>query len=957
MKTNLLFQLVVQVTNQSKALFLTTTIVCVALLNTLNAQNSCEFGTVVNYTKISSISGNFSGELAANDYFGTRVASLGDLDKDGVTDIAVSAPYDDDINLQSGSVWILFLNADGTVKTQQKISMLEGNFNGELSTNDRFGMFLNAIGDINQDGTTDLAVSSAYDDDGGVDVGAVWILMLSEQGTVIEYTKISKTSGNFNGEIENYDFFGYTNALGDFNNDGVIDLVVGAPKDDDGGIDEFGEPENYGSHDKGAVWVLFMNADGTVQSYQKISSTEGNLNIALADGDWFGYEIATLADMDGDNVPEIAVSALKDDDAIDPAVLNSGAVYILYLNADGTVKKHTKISATEGNFGGSIGMGVGNYFGNTLRNIGDLDLNGIDDLAVTENGIDDGGINRGGFWVLMLNKEGSVDSYFKISNTEGNFTAPLKDLDYFGSGLAPLGDIDNDGNLNLAVSAMNDDDGGTNFGALYILNLCSAKPDPCKDLANMTTLETEITMCQGNTVEIGAATTGTLYWSTDETSTSIVVSPESDNMYFVTTSDANGCTEKDSVLIHVAQLPIASAGDDKTIFRGTPLTLNASGGTSFIWSTNELTQTITVTPDNNTIFTVTVTDANGCSAMDEVNVKVNPAVFAVSWTKLEKTIFVANDSLLKRSTKLSTWLSGAASKNMLPKNTDGFMIYTVNEASALLTNRKIGFSISNTVSNEDVDYGFYFSKNTFEIIAPNVKKSSKVNYTMGDKFVITRTDDTIKYYRNNILLKALKASTNAMIINAYLKDADASFKGVLVSFPFKYRVKYEVSGDPEKFVSINTTTCGGYAPYTYIWNNGSTQEDLTNVLAGIYTVTVTDNMGITLTKTIEINSAVSKGSKSEITDNETTLTDNTDRIPVETVIYPNPATDYMLITLGEVSPSTSLNVFNMLGEIVLEQPLHETQTLISVSHLAKGIYTYNINNGQSILSTNRLIIE
>ena len=43
----------------------------------------------------------------------------------------------------------------------------------------------------------------------------------------------------------------------------VVDVAVGARKDDDGGSD------------RGAVWILFLNADGTVKSHQKISSTDG----------------------------------------------------------------------------------------------------------------------------------------------------------------------------------------------------------------------------------------------------------------------------------------------------------------------------------------------------------------------------------------------------------------------------------------------------------------------------------------------------------------------------------------------------------------------------------------------------------------------------------------------------------------------------------------------------------
>ena len=54
--------------------------------------------------------------------FGSSLASLGDLDGDGVTDLAVGANYDDTGGGDRGAVHVLFLNSDGTVKASQKIA-------------------------------------------------------------------------------------------------------------------------------------------------------------------------------------------------------------------------------------------------------------------------------------------------------------------------------------------------------------------------------------------------------------------------------------------------------------------------------------------------------------------------------------------------------------------------------------------------------------------------------------------------------------------------------------------------------------------------------------------------------------------------------------------------------------------------------------------------------------------
>ena len=210
-------------------------------------------GTVKSHQKISATEGNFTGPLDNEEYFGCSVASLGDLDGDGVTDLAVGAYSDDGGLFQGGGVWVLFLDADGTVRSHQKISATEGNFTGALDAQDIFGCSVASLGDLDGDGVTDLAVGAVFDDDGGTDRGAVWMLFLDTDGTVKSHQKISDTEGNFTGILDNYDGFGGSvGSLGDLDGDGVTELAVGATDDDDGGSN------------RGAVWVLFLNGPVSV---------------------------------------------------------------------------------------------------------------------------------------------------------------------------------------------------------------------------------------------------------------------------------------------------------------------------------------------------------------------------------------------------------------------------------------------------------------------------------------------------------------------------------------------------------------------------------------------------------------------------------------------------------------------------------------------------------------------
>ena len=160
--------------------------------------------------------------------------------------------------------------------------------------------------------------------------GAVWVLFLdgdpasahAQPGMVLTHQKISDTEGGFTDKLHDGDFFGSSvTSLGDLDGDGVGDLAVGAIRDDDGGIN------------RGAVWVLFLDTDGRVKSHQKISNTEGGFTGVLNDGDAFGHSLASLGDLDGDGVVDLAVGAPLDDDCREwsPEIFGAilGAAFLL----------------------------------------------------------------------------------------------------------------------------------------------------------------------------------------------------------------------------------------------------------------------------------------------------------------------------------------------------------------------------------------------------------------------------------------------------------------------------------------------------------------------------------------------------------------------------------------------------------------------------------------------------
>jgi hypothetical protein len=418
-------------------------------------ERSGQPATVDSFLKIASgINGGPS--LANGNYFGISAASLGDLDGDGVADLAVGAAVDGTGGPGRGAVYVLLMNAGGTVRSSVKIAHA---LNGgpTLADGDSFGSSLAPVGDLDGDGVIDLAVGASRDDTGllpGSERGAVHILFLNSDGTVKARHKIDALNGG--PALTSGDFFGSSAAaLGDLDADGVPDLAVGAGGDDTGGSA------------RGAVHVLFLHSNGSVKSLAKVAT--GTVGApTLANGDGFGSSVASLGDLDGDGVADLAVGAVGDK----LGAYSRGAVHVLFMNATGTVKASTKIAH---NLNGGPALANFDIFGNSVASLGDLDGDGVADLAVGAGGDDTGGANRGALHLLFMNASGTVKSRGKIPNGTGGPT--LADNDIFGSSVASLGDLNGDGLVDLAVGAYQDDTGGLNRGAVHVLSLGPPGPD------------------------------------------------------------------------------------------------------------------------------------------------------------------------------------------------------------------------------------------------------------------------------------------------------------------------------------------------------------------------------------------------------------------------------------------------------------------------------------------------
>ncbi|TAE48443.1 MAG: hypothetical protein EAZ89_15290, partial [Bacteroidetes bacterium] len=334
-----------------------------------------------------------------------------------------------------GSVWtglMLFFclaaqaQIQGTFFDHVKISQDSGGLQGPLSNGEGFGTGLARLGDLDGDGNSEIAVASP-----GLGIRILW---MKKDNSVREERFLQAGTADLPLSLSAGGAWGMRiEAAGDWDGDQVPDLLLGEPAAMVG-------PLSYG-----ACWLLLLRPEGSVKKAIQLHARSPVLAGKLARSQRFGTDIALMGDMDGDSVPEIAVGAPGEG-------TTPGEVWLIFMQADGTPRQMLPL-------GGTLGAKTGDMLGVSVENVGDLDQNGINDMAVGASGDSEGGFHTGAVRILLMEAGGTVKSFLKIvPGGQQGFERKLSADVRWGSSLACLGDLDGDSLPELAVGAYLDDD-------------------------------------------------------------------------------------------------------------------------------------------------------------------------------------------------------------------------------------------------------------------------------------------------------------------------------------------------------------------------------------------------------------------------------------------------------------------------------------------------------------------
>jgi hypothetical protein len=343
--------------------------------------------------------------------FGCAVSSLGDVNGDQQNDIAVGScelTYNaDDVTRSKAGAAFVYYGPLNSLKTSE-----DWVFKGDQS-DARLGSALSDAGDINGDGIDDLIVGAKnYSEGLGLNNnGKVFVFYGSDPhglSLTPDWEAIGESSSaQFGSSVAN---------AGDINNDGLTDLIIGAPR----------------PSDVGKVYVYLNSETG-------LPSTPSQVLTNNEEEARFGAAIAGIGYVNNDDYADVLVGAPY---AMNSQDEKSGCVYLYWGSADGLSTEPWK----------QCGNIAYEQFGNSVAAAGDMnDDDTFDDFLVGIPKYSDQLINPG------EEEQGAVHLYFgsSIGVRSDYFESILggKAETMFGAAIGGVGDLNNDGKPDVIVGA------------------------------------------------------------------------------------------------------------------------------------------------------------------------------------------------------------------------------------------------------------------------------------------------------------------------------------------------------------------------------------------------------------------------------------------------------------------------------------------------------------------------
>jgi len=313
---------------------------------------------------------------AVGDKFGLRVATAGDINRDGYDDIIIGAPNKSPTQIYQGAVYVIYggprssmSNLDFSLSTTTLDPATTGFMMIGNAAYAYFGYSVSSAGDVNKDGFDDILIgaygkNTAYVIYGGPK-SSMSNLDFSLSTTILDpaTTGFTITAGGV--------YFGWAaSTAGDLNRDGYDDILIG----------DFGA--NSG---QGVVYAIYGKEKSSMSNLNLGTATldpatTGFIITGNAAGDYIGGRLGTMGDINKDGYNDIVVGGYGNSGSTGVAYLIYGGPTSSMSNLDFSLTTTTLDPATTGFT--ITGNAAGDYLGVSVSTAGDLNNDGYDDIIV-----------------------------------------------------------------------------------------------------------------------------------------------------------------------------------------------------------------------------------------------------------------------------------------------------------------------------------------------------------------------------------------------------------------------------------------------------------------------------------------------------------------------------------------------------------------------------------------------
>jgi hypothetical protein len=344
-----------------------------------------------------------------------------------------------------GGLFTLNLNRYPTPLAPDVSLATMGGFSGEEG-GDLAGSAITALGDVNGDGLDDFALSApSYGTEAIPDRGMVYLFFGKSYGWPSQTLSLSLADASFYGE-EARDGLGQALAgVGDVNNDGLNDLLVGAP----GSMNLTGQ-----------TYLILGNAD---PAFWRTNLPVTDLATASfwgeAVGDNAGASLAAIGDVNGDLIADFLIGA--PDNAEGGA--NAGQVYLIQGKTADWAMDTPLSSAAQASFLGRQGINAGQ----SIAGAGDVDGDGLADFLIAAP-LDDYAFVQGGQVFLLLGQETGWTMDVPLTDANASFTGEGENH-WAGFSIAGVGDVNGDTFDDFLIGAPGAADHGPHTGKAYLI--------------------------------------------------------------------------------------------------------------------------------------------------------------------------------------------------------------------------------------------------------------------------------------------------------------------------------------------------------------------------------------------------------------------------------------------------------------------------------------------------------